>query len=308
MNRFESKKNVKLALEAYALLIQSKASTDPALKDVRLVLAGKEAPRRNHPTSVLTLTNVPVTGGYDPRLPDNVETLTSLISTAQARSLTWHVVANGTHPLPPVGLAGASPSNTPEVTFLLNFTTPQRQYLLRSPNTLCLLYTPGNEHFGIGPVEAMACGLPVVACPTGGPTETIVDITTTSAGAGTGWLRSPVAAEWADTLAEIVHLPRADREALSARAKARVMENFGMDEMGVRFERALYEAHGMGPVEDSPVRWSDFAGAAIVGLCLGLWWYLAGEDSLGTIPAVVLTVVGLGSAIRGTIKAYRVNE
>jgi len=41
-----------------------------------------------------------------------------------------------------------------------------------------MLYTPENEHFGIVPVEAMYCGCIVLACNSGGPTESIVDAQT----------------------------------------------------------------------------------------------------------------------------------
>lgn len=41
LNRFEQKKNVKLALDATSLLLKSRAATDPKLKGIRLVLAGR---------------------------------------------------------------------------------------------------------------------------------------------------------------------------------------------------------------------------------------------------------------------------
>ncbi len=47
------------------------------------------------------------------------------------------------------------------------------------------LLFPGNEDFGIVPVEAQACGAPVIAYSDGGATETISDAT--AANRGTGW-------------------------------------------------------------------------------------------------------------------------
>lgn len=83
---------------------------------------------------------------------------------------------------------------------------------------------------------------------------------------------------------------------------------FSMDQMAGGFEKALREAVVMGEVDDSPVRVSDVVAAVIVLLCFGGWWYLTGRASFGTLGAAVVTVVGLGTAIRGTIKANEVNE
>ena len=56
--------------------------------------------------------------------------------------------------------------------FLLpSFTDEQRAALLAA--CTAVLYTPQNEHFGIVPLEAMASCRPVIACDSGGPTESV---------------------------------------------------------------------------------------------------------------------------------------
>ncbi len=97
-------------------------------------------------------------------------TLTALQDLCNSLKLTHHVY----FPCSVLDHGETLPTPLPDVTFLPNFTTPQRSALLHSKNTLALLYTPENEHFGIGPVEAMITHVPVLACESGGPTESIV--------------------------------------------------------------------------------------------------------------------------------------
>ncbi|PSR73308.1 hypothetical protein PHLCEN_2v10836 [Hermanssonia centrifuga] len=224
---FEKKKNAALAVDAFALL-HKKLSADSPLNRLRLVLAG----------------------GYDPRVEDNMMTLMYLIDRAKSHSLTYDVIkpSSSKVTIPPLN----STPNDPSVLFLLNFTTAQRSALLSAPSTLALLYTPTNEHFGIGPVEAMICGVPVVACNTGGPTESVVD----SDEGRTGWLRAPDPEIWAETLVGIVGMGEEERRQLSERAKRRAKDNFGMEAMAISIERALKEAVGMGAV---PLSWTPLA-------------------------------------------------
>ncbi|KAG2126838.1 glycosyltransferase family 4 protein [Suillus clintonianus] len=234
LNRFEMKKNAALAIEAFAILRNKDRNT----LDVRLVLAG----------------------GYDPRLEDNIRTLESLIELARFSGLTYNIIT-------PLQSRVAVPSfpnitlNEPDILFLLNFTTAQRSGLLQAQSTVALLYTPANEHFGIGPVEGMICGLPILACDSGGPTESIVDQPTDQR---TGWLYRPQSSVWAQALEEICNLSETDRKALSQRARDRAQNMFGMDAMAKSLEEVLEEAVSMGPVSRTGMWLVMFAALGLV--------------------------------------------
>lgn len=131
---------------------------------------------------------------------------------------------------------------------MLNFTTAQRTYLLRSPSTIALLYTPRNEHFGIVPIEAMACGLPVLAANSGGPVETIVEMGGDRQ--GTGLLRSPTPEAWSPALAALIDLTPSARSELAEAARRRVKEQFSSEKLGRQFQAACFEASAMGPLSE----------------------------------------------------------
>jgi alpha-1,3/alpha-1,6-mannosyltransferase len=151
---------------------------------------------------------------------------------------------------------GNAPAETADVLLILNFTMSERSALLNSPSTLALLYTPMNEHFGIGPVEAMVCGLPVLACNSGGPTETVVDIDSVSSSTsnssigevGTGWLRPPKQDEWALVMHQIITMPEEEKKKLGKRAKEWGRKHFALESLGRGVERAVVEAGNLGPV------------------------------------------------------------
>ena len=127
LNRFERKKNIQVLLHAYA-----------SIRDV----FKKEGKLSALPPLVIS-------GGYDPRNPENVEYLTELKSLAQTLDIET--------------LTQFRPSVSDE----------ERAKLLQS--ALFVVYTPYREHFGIVPLEAMYAGSAVIAINSGGPKETVLD-------------------------------------------------------------------------------------------------------------------------------------
>ncbi|KAG9126308.1 Alpha-1,3-mannosyltransferase-like protein [Ceratobasidium sp. 392] len=232
LNRFERKKNTLLAINAFGALPNLKST------GIRLVIAG----------------------GYDPRVADNVECLSALLSRCTALNLTYDIVSP--RALPPI--PSASPHKTDlHVLFVLNFSHAQRTYLLSSPATLALLYTPQNEHFGIGPVEAMVCGVPVVACDSGGPVESVLDPGAKS-GQRTGYLVPSDAAKWTEALEKVVKLGKGEREKMGKIARARVEEMFSLESLTKGIEGALQSAVALGPVETGQARLN------LVVVCVGV--------------------------------------
>ena len=179
LNRFERKKNVMLALEAYAVMRDEHAS---AYEQTKLVLAG----------------------GYDPLVEENVQYFDELKQRSDALGLTDHVI------------------------LLPNFTNLQRTALLR--RAACLVYTPLNEHFGIVPVEAMFCSVPVVATNSGGPLESVID-------GKCGFLREAVPAQFAEAISRIVLDPQLQAD-MGRVARKNAVDRFSFD----TFAQQLFSA------------------------------------------------------------------
>ncbi|CUA72178.1 alpha-1,3/alpha-1,6-mannosyltransferase [Rhizoctonia solani] len=232
LNRFERKKNAALAIQAFALLSTS---------DIRLVLAG----------------------GYDPRLIDNVECLRSLVKLCEDNELEWDIVSPRELPQLPTPPNKTKSGKGKQVLFILNFSNPQRTHLLTSPTTRALLYTPQNEHFGIVPVEAMVCGVPVVACDSGGPMESVVD-PDKRGGERTGFLLPSNPNLWARALQTILNFSPDERTSIATTARQRVKDKFSLESLALGMEGALVKAAEMGEVGSIGV------GVVVLGIGLGV--------------------------------------
>ncbi|KAL7418615.1 Alpha-1,3-mannosyltransferase-like protein [Cryptotrichosporon argae] len=236
LNRFEEKKNVALAIRAFAKL--KELLPERQFADLRLVIAG----------------------GYDPQHADNLSTLSSLQSLATSLDLSHHTLTSPTSPAAP----------PTQILFVLNFTTTQRTALLLAPSTRALLYTPANEHFGIVPIEAAACGVPVLAADSGGPTETVIDLALSNAQPtnddGTGVLCPPRPALWAEAIAALLSLTDGRRATLAAAAKRRVDDRFSLDILGREMEAACAEVAAMRSYHDELGDRLIYAGAGLMAL------------------------------------------
>lgn len=93
------------------------------------------------------------------------------------------------------------------------------------------LYTPTLEHYGFGPVEAMASGKPVIASSQGGPSETVID-------GQTGFVVPPRIDEWASRIGELL-ANRELRIQMGQLARRRVEESFTWEKFSEVMTRAL---------------------------------------------------------------------
>lgn len=125
----------------------------------------------------------------------------------------------------------------------------------------------------------MACGLPVLAVNSGGPTETVVDL---SKPGGTGLLRNPDEMEWSKALKQLISLPSNERSKVSKSAKHRIEQHFSAETLGKEMEAACREAIGMNggalvrdQVGDSLI-WAGAAMVAVAGAGLVIIWSTVG--------------------------------
>lgn len=194
INRFERKKALKSAIDVMAGLREAGLKNFPK---VRLVLAG----------------------GYDERLDENREHLIELYN--YARDQLGFTAA--------IHFAYDGEDQTSQILFLPSVSLMMRNNLMTE--ALCLIYTPPNEHFGIVPVEAMAAGLPVIACRSGGPCETIID-------GQTGFLCDD-SNQFTKAIAKLL-TGSANREKMSACARKRA-QCFSLTGFSDSLEKYLYE-------------------------------------------------------------------
>ena len=118
-----------------------------------------------------------------------------------------------------------------EVRFELETKVSERELIERYNQATVFVYSSVREPFGLAPLEAMACGTPVVAVSEGGVQETVTN-------GETGYLvsRDPVAfADKVATLMKDRHL----RDELGSRARDHVLENWTWDTSVARIEQLL---------------------------------------------------------------------
>ena len=97
-----------------------------------------------------------------------------------------------------------------------------------------MVYAPRLEPFGLAPIEAAACGLPVVAVAEGGVRETVID-------GQTGFLVENSPAAVADAIDRLLANPELARQ-LGAAGRANAERMWSLDALTDRIEQALLRA------------------------------------------------------------------
>lgn len=176
-------------------------------KNVGLALDAIARLKLRLPSAVFAQVRLAVAGGYDERSAGARETFESL--QAQARAL---------------GLEE-------QVSFHQSISESERKRLIEECR--CLLYTPVDEHFGIGPLEAMAASRPVIAVNSGGPRETVVHDET-------GFLEEPTPEAFSAAMLRLIEHPE-EAQRLGGAGRARVEERFSSSTFAAQLNRIALE-------------------------------------------------------------------
>ena len=177
----------------------------PCFSDLAFSFSFLALLKKSHPGKELRLV---MAGGYDPRLQENLEHYSELCRCAEEAGL----------------------REGEDVEFLRSPSEHRKLELLHRSSAL--LYTPSGEHFGIVPVEAMYCGLPVVAVADGGPLETVAD-------GATGFLREARPEAFAGAMNVLLKGGEAMKRDMGESGRRRVQQRFSFDTFTEELCRAV---------------------------------------------------------------------
>jgi len=182
-------------------------------KNVGLAIEALAVLEHTLPLAISSRVRLVIAGGLDPCVAEPARTRRELEALARRRGVASQVIF---HPSP----------DDRELRDLLS-------------RCRCVVYTPEYEHFGYGPLEAMAASRAVVAVNNGGPPETIVD-------GITGFLCPPERAAFAAALAVLASDP-ARAERMGRAGREHVAGKFSKAVFGAKLEQIVQET-----VSDSP--------------------------------------------------------
>lgn len=125
------------------------------------------------------------------------------------------------------------------VDFSCEVRIPESELLMRLQQALALVYPAVLEPFGYAPLEAAACGVPVIAIAEGGVRETVID--------GENGLLVPdrQPESWAHAIMRLILDPQL-RERLSKQAVSRVNEQWSLQTAILKLEKELLDAVSVG--------------------------------------------------------------
>lgn len=197
LNRFERKKDLFLAIQSFHLY-----QTSNSHSNIKLILAG----------------------GYDSRVQENLEHLKELCCLCDELNLKNSVLFRDDYENDPSKIN----FEKDQVLFLPSISQETKTFLLQQ--STALIYTPSNEHFGIGPIEAMSHGLPVIAMNSGGPKETILN-------GETGYLCDPTGKSIEAAIEKLLNLK--DTNLMASAGKFRVNQMFSLKVFGDQLDSII---------------------------------------------------------------------